>query len=142
MSWSLKQDASPAKVFVILGDGECEEGTTWESAMFAAQHQLDNLTVVVDRNRQQGLGCCEQILALEPLPEKWKAFGWNVKQVNGHSYPELLAAFQTRTEKFPLCIIAETIKGKGVSYMENSLEWHYRSPQDVLYEKALTELED
>ena len=141
MSYAMKQDGCSGKVYVILGDGECEEGTTWESAMFAARHRLDNLTVIVDRNRQQGLGRCDEILALEPLNEKWKAFNWNVKQVNGHSCPELLSAFRTPRGEAPLCIIAKTVKGKGVNYMENSLEWHYRSPQGALYEQALAELE-
>ncbi len=141
MSYALKQDGNPGKVFVILGDGECEEGTTWESAMFASHHRLNNLTVIVDRNRQQGLGASDQITALEPLSEKWKAFNWCVKKVDGHSCAELLAVFRTQTGDAPLCIIAETVKGKGVSYMENALEWHYRSPQDALYEQALAELE-
>lgn len=141
IAFSLKNAAGSPRTFVILGDGECQEGTTWESALFAAQHQLKNLTVIIDRNHLQGLGRTEQILDLEPLAEKWKSFNWNTTVINGHAHAEIRSALQAGDDSHPNCIIAETIKGYGVSYMEDQLKWHYSTPLNQDYETALAELE-
>jgi transketolase len=120
------------RVFVVMSDGECDEGTTWESAMVANHHNLDNLVVIVDRNRIQSLTFTEDTLRLEPFADKWRAFGWHTIVENGHNY-EALAKCLTKTNS-PICVIAETIKGKGVDFMENSVLWHYKAPteEDVL----------
>jgi len=126
-----------------MGDGESAEGTTWETALFAAQHQLDNLIVVLDRNHMQGLGDTEKILSLEPLMEKWDAFGWDVARIDGHSHEALHSAFESFSIKHqPHCLIADTIKGYGVSFMENKLEWHYKPPVGEQFDLALQELEE
>ncbi len=125
-------------VFVVMSDGECDEGTTWESAMIANHHNLDNLTVVIDRNRIQSLTFTEETLRLEPFPDKWKAFGWEVRIENGHDFRALSTAF-TKSNR-PMCIIAETTKGKGIDFMENSVLWHYKSPGEEDVEAALSQL--
>ncbi len=133
------------KVYVLLGDGECDEGMIWEAAMFASHHQLSNLIAIVDYNKIQSLGAIQEILTLEPFRMKWEAFGWNVVEVDGHNHNELKEVFSAivsiNTNK-PSCIIAHTVKGKGVSFMENTVLWHYRSPQDEEYASAKKELED
>jgi len=121
-----KLEGKEGNVFVVISDGECDEGTTWESALLANHHCLHNLTVVLDRNRLQSLKDTEVTLKLEPLKDKWTAFGWAVFDVDGHNYAELLSAIWQ--EQFgPKLIIANTTKGRGVSFMENSVLWHYRS---------------
>jgi transketolase len=119
---------SPRRTFVVLGDGELQEGSNWEAAMTAAHYGLANLTAVVDRNRlQQGAGT-EETKQLEPLADKWRAFGFEVREVDGHDYGQLLGALTpTGTDK-PVCVIAHTTKGKGVSFMENRAEWHHKVP--------------
>ena len=139
IAFALKKQNNPARVYVILGDGECLEGTTWETALFASHHHLNNLTVIIDRNRMQGLGCTEDITALEPLEDKWLAMGWHTMRLNGHSHNDLRNAFLEEKQQ-PCCIIADTVKGRGVSFMENQLEWHYKPPTGVLFEQALQEL--
>lgn len=136
---SQKKRRSSARTFVVISDGECDEGTTWESALLANQFGLDNLTVIVDRNRIQSLTFTEDTVALEPFADKWSAFNWTVRTVDGHSYKELSEALATQDR--PLCIIAETTKGKGVSYMENKVLWHYRPPSSQDLESALLELQ-
>ena len=140
-----KKDKADWRVFCILGDGECDEGSVWEAALQAHQYQLDNLIAVVDHNRMQSLDFCENTIALEPFTDKWAAFGWNVMQVDGHDVEALRAAFgqakANRGTGKPTVIIAETTKGKGVSFMENDILWHYRTPQGEEYEAALKELE-
>jgi len=138
IAMSQKKAGSNAKTFVIMSDGECDEGTTWESALLAQQFQLSNLIVIIDRNRLQSLTGTEQTLALEPFAEKWKAFNWNVISIDGHSHDQLRESLISQNG--PLCVIAETTKGKGVSFMENSVLWHYRSPSDEELAKALQEL--
>jgi transketolase len=128
------------RVFVVMSDGECDEGTTWESAMIANHHNLDNLTVIVDRNRIQSLTYTEETLKLEPFAEKWLAFGWDVRVANGHDFVELEKSI-TKSGK-PVCVIAETTKGKGVDFMENSILWHYKSPTDEDVANALTQLSE
>ncbi len=140
MALRAKLDKLNYRVFVILGDGEMDEGSNWEALMFAAHHQLNNLCIIVDRNNLQSMDTTENTLALEPLAEKIQAFGWKVQEVDGHDHIALNKAFNASTST-PLCIIANTIKGKGVSYMENSIEWHYKTPKDNQFKQAISELE-
>lgn len=133
------------KVYVLLGDGECDEGMIWEAAMFAPHHKLSNLIAIVDYNKIQSLGTVQETLALEPFRMKWEAFGWNVIEVDGHNHTELKEIFDSTTlanTSKPSCILAHTVKGKGVSFMENTVLWHYRSPQDEEYTSAKKELEE
>ena len=126
-----KRDRKNYKSFCILSDGEHYEGSLWESAMFASHYELDNLVFIVDRNKQIILGKSEDCLKIEPLKEKWKSFGWNVLKVNGHKFKEILPALKKakiNKNKKPTIIIADTIKGKGVSYMEDVTRWHNTMP--------------
>ena len=141
LAYAGKLDKRGHKVFVVMSDGECDEGSNWEAALFAAHHNLDNLVSIIDRNYLQSMTTTENTLRLEPLDEKWKAFGWEVVTVDGHDHDELKEALQTGSHGRPKCIIAKTIKGKGVSYMENKVEWHYRTPLGKDFEIALKELE-
>ena len=137
---SRKKSGAAGRVFVILSDGECDEGTIWESAMIANHHQLNNLTVIVDRNRIQSLTFTEDTLKLEPFADKWKAFGWETVEVSGHDYGALHKSLSIQS--LPKCVIAETTKGKGVDFMENSVLWHYKSPSDDDSLKALEQLQE
>lgn len=131
------------KVYAIIGDGECNEGSVWEMALMAAHYRLDNFTVIIDRNGMQAMGFCRSVMNTEPLDEKWKAFGWKVVNIkNGHDHESIRKAFQEATEGKPKAIIANTVKGKGISFMENELLWHYRDPQGEFYEKAVAELKE
>ena len=131
MALALKQDKSDSKVYVVLGDGECDEGAVWEAALFANHFKLNNLVAIIDHNKMQSLDYCEKTLELEDLKTKWKAFGWNVKRVNGHDHAALKSALDIDNKNYkPTVIIADTIKGKGVSFMENDILWHYRFPHD------------
>jgi transketolase len=132
-----------ARAFVILSDGECDEGSTWEAALFAPHHALDNLVAIIDYNRIQSFGSVGDVLELEPFAEKWTAFRWAVQVVDGHDHRALLEAFArvTSTPGRPHVIIANTIKGKGVSFMEGELIWHYRSPSAEQLRAALDEVE-
>ena len=140
-----KKDKADWRVYCVMGDGECDEGSVWEAALQAHQYKLDNLIAVVDHNRMQSLDFCENTIALEPFTDKWASFGWNVMQVDGHDVAALRVAFEqakrNRGTGKPTVIIAETTKGKGVSFMENDILWHYRTPQGEEYEAALKELE-
>ena len=130
----------PRRTFVVLGDGELQEGSNWEAAMTAAHYGLSALCAVVDRNRlQQGAGT-EETKQLEPLADKWVSFGWEVREVNGHDHAQLLAAFRRPGTDRPVCVIAHTVKGKGVSFMEDRVEWHHKVPSDEQAELALREL--
>lgn len=129
------------RVFAIVGDGECDEGSVWEMAMLSAHYGLDNFTVIIDANGMQAMGKCKDIINLEPFAKKWDAFGWHVIETDGHDYACLRDAFYAESNGKPKVIIARTIKGKGVSFMENELLWHYRDPQGEFYEQALKELE-
>ena len=129
--------------FVIMSDGECDEGSIWEAALFAGHHQLDNLTVLIDYNKIQSFGRVEDVLALEPFGDKWRAFGWAVQEVDGHDHAVLanaMAGLPVDRGK-PSVLICHTIKGKGVSFMEDQLAWHYKSPSDAQLAQALAELE-
>lgn len=137
-----KRDGRPYRVFVALSDGECDEGSIWEAVLFAPHHKLDNLIVIVDYNKIQSFGTVKEVLDLDPLASKWKAFNWGVREVDGHDYLQLKNAFTDVPFEAgkPSCIIAHTIKGKGVSFMENQLLWHYKSPDEEQLRKALREL--
>jgi len=128
------------RTFVVLGDGELQEGSNWEAAMYASHRALSSLTAVIDRNRlQQGAGTAETN-ELEPLADKWRAFGWEALTVNGHDHGELLQAFTSPRTNRPRVVIADTIKGRGVSFMENGVEWHHKVPSAAQVDAALKEL--
>jgi transketolase len=135
-----KRDGKQNHVFVILSDGELDEGSNWEAILFAPHHKLDNLCVVVDYNKIQSFGSVAEVLGLEPLVEKWKAFGWEVREVDGHSHAALAGALVPASGSAPVVVIAHTVKGKGVSFMENLLAWHYKSPSKEQLQTALNEL--
>lgn len=139
IAMSGKMDGKGYNVYVLLGDGELQEGNIWEAAMFAGFHKLDNLTAIVDRNMLQIDGNTEDIKALEPLAEKWKAFKWHVIEIDGHSFKEIITALDVRVTK-PKMIIAYTIKGKGVSFMENKVYYHGVAPTKEEFEMAMKEL--
>lgn len=130
------------RVFCILGDGECDEGSIWEAALFANHFKLENLIAIVDYNKYQSLDTVENTMTLEPFADKWKSFGWNVIRVDGHDHEQLVDAFENISckDNKPTVVIADTIKGKGVSFMEGEILWHYRNAQGDKYEKALKEL--
>ncbi len=129
-------------VWCMLGDGEINEGQIWEAAMFAAHQGLDNLIAIVDANQIQLDGRCEDILDTEPLPDKWRAFGWRVMEIDGHDVEAVFAAYEEALAHTgsPICIVARTVKGKGVSFMENEVEWHGVAPNDEETERALAEI--
>ncbi len=131
-----------SRTFVVLGDGELQEGSNWEAAMFAAHRQLGSLTAVVDRNRLQQGARVADTNELEPLADKWRAFGWEVLSIDGNSHAELLPALMGAHPGQPRVLIANTIKGKGVSFMEDGVEWHHKVPNDAQYVAALQELSD
>jgi len=137
-----KKENRAFRVFVMLSDGECDEGSTWESALFAPFHRLDNLVAIVDYNKIQSFGAVKEVLDLEPLAEKWRTFGWCVREIDGHDVEEIESVFGAiPTEPGrPTCVVAHTLKGKGVSFMENKLLWHYRSPDKDELRLALAEL--
>lgn len=142
MAKALKFADSTSKVFVLLSDGECDEGTIWEAALFAQHHQLDNLVAIVDYNKIQSLAPVAETLALEPFRQKWESFSWNVLETDGHDHGQLMKAFsQLPRNGQPTVVIAHTIKGKGVSFMENTVLWHYRTARDEEFDRALAELE-
>jgi transketolase len=131
------------RVFVLMSDGETNEGTTWEAAHFAIQHRLDNLIVLIDRNRLQGFGTTTDVLGDTADPAKWQAIGFDVAEVDGHNVAQLLETidrFSALPNGLPKVIVANTIKGKGVSYMENRLEWHYLPMSATQYEQAKEEV--
>lgn len=131
------------RTFVLAGDGEMDEGSNWEALLLAAHRKLDNLCLIIDYNKIQSLGNTNEILNLEPLKSKLEAFNWNVLQIDGHQHTDLLKAFvlAEKTKEKPTVIIAHTIKGKGVSFMENNLLWHYRAPNEELLRTAINEID-
>lgn len=132
------------RVFVLLSDGECDEGSNWEAVLFAAHHGLDNLVAIVDYNKIQSLAPVAETLNLEPFADKWRSFGWEVAEVDGHDHDALcesLAALPLQPGQ-PTCLIAHTTKGKGVSFMENTVLWHYRTARGEEFDRALRELEE
>lgn len=140
MALGAKRSRSDAKVYCFMGDGELAEGSVWEAAMAAVHYKLDNLTAIIDRNNLQISGNTEDVMSLEQLPEKWTAFGWDVSHVDGHDIPKLVAAFRRpAAPQRPRVLIAKTVKGRGVSYMEGQAKWHHRVPSLEEYEKATEE---
>ena len=129
------------KSYALLSDGELDEGSNWEAILFAPHHNLDNLTCIVDYNKLQSLTTVKETLNLEPLKDKIKSFGWNVIDIDGHNHVELKKSINKNTSK-PKFIIANTIKGKGISFMENKVVWHYKSANEEELEKGLNELEE
>lgn len=142
MALAAKQDGKAHKNYVILGDGECNEGSVWEAALFAVHFGLDNLICIVDHNKMQSLDFCDKTLSSTPLTGIWQSFGWNVIEIDGNDHSQLREAFRNiQANGKPTVIIANTIKGKGISYMENDILWHYRFPHDGWeYDLAVTEL--
>ncbi len=147
MAYAAKKDAKEWKTYVVLGDGECNEGSVWEAALFANHFRLNNLIAIVDHNHMQSLDFNENTIEIEDFGSKWKSFGWNVIEINGNSHSELKEAFETINKKTadglnkPTVIIANTTKGCGISFMENDILWHYRFPHDGWeYDCAVNEL--
>jgi len=144
--WTHYQDGSELSGHVshkLLSDGECDEGSTWEAALFAPHHALSNLVAIVDYNRIQGIAPVAEALELEPFADKWRAFGWSVREVEGHDHAAIHAVCRALPFEAgkPSCLIARTTKGKGVSFMENTVLWHYRTPRGAEFDAALEELE-
>jgi len=136
-------DHAKHRIYCLMGDGELDEGMIWEAAMSAAHYKLGNLVGIVDRNGLSLDGKTEDVMALEPLAQKWEAFGWRVCQIDGHSFEELLDTFAKlpgSDDRQPTVIIAKTVKGKGVSFMENTIDWHYGNLDDKLRDQVLAEL--
>lgn len=135
-----KRKGLKTKIYVLLSDGECDEGSNWEAALIASHLELTNLQVIIDRNFLQSLKSTEDTIRLEPLVDKWEAFGWSVENIDGHDHKAIEVFLNTKTTS-PSVAIARTIKGYGVSFMENSIEWHYRSPNDSELNLAIEEIE-
>jgi len=144
MALAAKIDQKKHRIFTLLSDGECDEGSTWEAVLFAAHHHLDNLIAIIDYNKIQSLDTIADTLELEPFADKWRSFGWQVQEVDGHNHQQLqseLSSLPLQSD-FPSVIICHTVKGKGVSFMENTVLWHYRVPRGEEFAAALQELED
>jgi len=137
-----KKQGRSWRVFVMLSDGELDEGSNWEAILFAPQHRLDNLVAIVDYNKLQSLGFVSDVLDLAPLADKLRAFRWAVREINGHDHGQIRAALTTVPWEpgKPSCLIAHTVKGKGVDFMENSLPWHYKTPNATQLQAALAQL--
>ena len=144
MAKALKMAGGSQRVFVLLSDGECDEGSNWEAILFAQHHRLDNLVAIIDYNKIQSLAPVSETIALEPFAEKWAAFNWSVLEVDGHDHAAMNSAFENLPikEGRPTVIIAHTTKGKGVSFMENTVLWHYRCARGEEFDAAFKELED
>lgn len=142
MALAAKMDGKSYKVYTLMGDGEQAEGSVWEGAMAAAQYKLDNLIAIIDRNKLQITGSTEDVMALEPLPDKWRSFGWEVIEVDGHDVEQLVDVFShtPSVEGKPTMVIANTVKGKGISFAENVGAWHHHVPTKEEYDLAMEEL--
>ena len=142
VAMSAKFDKKKYKAYVLLSDGECDEGSTWEAVLAAGHFRLDNLIAIVDYNKIQSFGRVKEVMNLEPFADTWRSFNWGVKEVDGHNFKELVSALKSVPFKKgrPSVIIAHTIKGKGVSFMEDTVEWHYHTPNDEHLKKAMEEL--
>ena len=130
------------RTYVVLSDGECDEGSVWEAAMFAAHHRLSQLVAIVDYNKLQSLGPVSETIGLEPFAEKWRAFGWECFEVDGHDHVALIESLEQQSGERPRCLLAHTVKGKGVSFMENRVEWHYKHANPEELALALAELNE
>jgi transketolase len=128
------------RVACLLSDGECDEGAVWEAALFAAHHQLSNLTVIIDANGLQGFGRTEDVMRLEPQRSKWEAFGFRTSEIDGHDFAQIDAALTAPGDGRPHCVVARTVKGKGVRFMEDRLEWHYLPLNEAQYNEAVAAL--
>lgn len=142
MAMAAKMNRKNHRVYCVVGDGECNEGSVWETALFANKYRLDNYTVIVDCNGMQAMGFTKDVMPLDDLAEKWRCFGWDASDVDGHDHEKLRAAICASNSGKPRCIVAHTVKGKGITFMENELLWHYRDPQGEWYGKAVRELEE
>ncbi|HED17148.1 MAG TPA: transketolase [Gammaproteobacteria bacterium] len=140
MAYAAKIDNKNHRVFVLMSDGELNEGSNWEALMFSAHHKLNNLVAIIDRNHLQSMKSTEETLALEPLADKFKSFGWHVSVIDGHDHDKLTDTLN-RKYTTPHIVIANTIKGKGVSFMEDQVVWHYKTPEGELFDQAIRELE-
>jgi len=143
LALSARMDKNPYRVYVLLGDGECQAGVVWEGALMAAKYQLANLHIIVDSNNVQLDGTVPEIMPIQPFADKWRAFGWEVMEINGHKVDEIIGAMEavdTLVDR-PSVIIAHTVKGKGVSFMENKAQWHGTAPNTAQFEQAMLELE-
>ncbi|MGA8849140.1 MAG: transketolase [Dehalococcoidia bacterium] len=142
MAIAAKYDRYSYRVFVFLGDGELDEGSNWETIMFAAHHELDNLVAIVDYNKLQILGRTSEVLNLEPLADKWRSFGWAVREIDGHDFKQIIETLEKTPflSRKPSVVIAHTVKGRGISFMEDKLCWHDKYPDEEEYKKALAEL--
>ncbi len=134
-----QRENSNRRVFVVVSDGECDEGSNWEAALLAAHHSLGNLTVIIDRNGLQSLATTEMTVRLEPLADKWRAFGWHVSEVDGHDHRQLIDSLLS-CQTMPTVVIARTVKGRGVDFMEGAVNWHYKSPNSEELAAALVQL--
>lgn len=142
LALAAKRDKKSHRVFILMSDGECDEGSVWEAALFASHHKLDNLVGIIDYNKFQAYGRTNEVLNLEPFSEKWQSFGWGAKEINGHDFSEIeknLSQVPFGSGK-PTLLIAHTVKGKGISFLEDKLESHYRHLSKEDYETALREL--
>lgn len=143
MALAAQRDGLSHRIFCVLSDGECDEGSTWEAALFAPHHRLGNLVAIVDYNKIQSLGHVKDVIDLEPLAAKWAAFGWGTREIDGHDLHALedaLSQIPFEPDR-PSCIVAHTVKGKGVSFMEDKLQWHYTAPKGDELVRALAEVE-
>jgi len=131
MALAARIQKSKSRIVVLVSDGECDEGSMWEAALQAGHHKLENLTLVIDYNQFQGFGRVQDVLSLEPLSDKWKSFGWDVREVDGHDFHDMERVFSGASSGKPIAIIARTTKGKGVSVLENNNVWHYKTPTDA-----------
>jgi len=143
MALAAARDEKRHRIFCLISDGECDEGSTWEPALFAPHHKLDNLTVIVDYNKIQSFGRVKEVIDLDPLAAKWTAFGWATREVDGHDLHKITSALEQVPFEpgRPSCLVAHTVKGKGVSFMEDKLLWHYRAPRPQELEEAIAEVE-
>tara|TARA_B100000674_G_scaffold482007_1_gene483742 strand:+ start:134 stop:976 length:843 start_codon:yes stop_codon:yes gene_type:complete len=144
MAAAMRIQGKQNRCYALLSDGECNEGSIWEAAMLASGQNVNNLTTIIDYNKWQATGRSQEVMALEPLAEKWEAFGWHAQQIDGHNFEAITKALETarlETSK-PSVIVADTIKGKGISFMEDDNNWHYRTPNAEELEAALNELQE
>lgn len=141
VAYADRADARDCRVYVLLGDGECQEGSVWEGALSAPALGLDNLTAIVDHNKLQAMDALENIIPMSPFGEKWRAFGWNVIEIDGHDHGQIREALLARAEGRPTLVVAHTVKGKGVSFMEGKPIWHYRMPNEEELPMLMRELE-